>query len=510
MTPMRKLIYILGLISLVSCTQKVKTNIGNNYSAISSEQTEDEIIRIAANVAPSERQMHWQELEFTAFFHFGVNTFTDREWGEGTEDPKLFNPTELDASQWVKTCKDAGIKLVILTAKHHDGFCLWPSKYTEHSVKNSLWKNGQGDVVKELADACREMGMKFGVYLSPWDRNSQIYGDSPKYNEYFLNQLAELLTNYGRVDEVWFDGACGEGPNGKRQEYGWDAYYNLIRKLQPEAVIAICGPDVRWVGTESGYGRETEWSIQPVGLRATEDIADNSQKDENDVPDGNIEKQDLGSRSRIIRAESLVWFPAETDVSIRPGWFYHADQDSLVKTPEKLVDIYFSSVGRNSGLLLNIPPDKRGLIHENDSKSLAGMKLILDKTFAVNYALGASLKSDGKNVKAVLDNDTKTFWTTKGESEIGMIRISLTEPKTIDVLSLQENIRIGQRIEKFTFEYQDGTQWKTASEGTTVGYKRLLRFAPITSKEFRLKIEASRLNPTLSELGLYKLASIND
>ena len=502
---MEKLICILCFIVMLSCANEVKTNIGNNNATIKPGLTEKEIILLAANMAPSERQLQWQELEFSAFFVFGMNTFTDKEWGKGDEDPKLFNPTSLDARQWVKTCKDAGIKQVIITAKHHDGFCLWPSKYTEHSVKNSLWKGGKGDVVREVSDACHEMGMGFGIYLSPWDRNSPFYGDSPKYNEYFMNQLTELLTNYGKVEEVWFDGACGEGPNGKKQVYDVDAFYSLIRKLQPGAVIAIAGPDVRWIGTESGYGPETQWSVQPVDAQNVEEIAANSQTDVNKSPNQDWTKHVMGSRRMIASAKGLVWYPAEADVSIRPGWFYHTANDSLVKTPETLIDIYFSSVGRNSGLLLNIPPDKRGLICENDVKSLIGMKEILDKTFAKNYATTAKLSSDGIHATSVLDNDKLTFWTTAGDKETGYILISLPKNQRIDVLSLQENIRIGQRIEKFTFEYHDGTQWKPVVQGTTVGYKRLFRFAPITSKEFRLKIEASRLNPTLCELGLYKL-----
>ncbi|MEO8854230.1 MAG: alpha-L-fucosidase, partial [Ginsengibacter sp.] len=235
-----------------------------NYAIILPTDSESEIIFKAANVVPSPRQLRWQKLELTCFFHFGVNTFTGNEWGTGKEDPKIFNPTKLDANQWVKAAKDAGFKQAIITAKHHDGFCLWPSKFTEHSVKNSPWKNGKGDVVKEVADACRKQGMGFGVYLSPWDRNCPFYGDSKEYNKYFENQLTELLTNYGKVDEVWFDGANGTGPNGKVPVYDFDAWYKLIRKLQPSAVIAIMGPDVRWVGTETGYGRETEWSVVPA------------------------------------------------------------------------------------------------------------------------------------------------------------------------------------------------------------------------------------------------------
>ena len=488
---------LFGAISLNAQVRK-------NFQLVKPGATESDIIRIAANVSPSEQQLRWQKLEMTTFFHFGVNTFTDREWGEGTEDPKVFNPTQLDARQWVKACKEGGFKQVIITAKHHDGFCLWPTKYTEHSVKNSLWKAGKGDVVKEVADACHESGIGFGVYLSPWDRNNPHYGDSPKYDEIVINELTELLTNYGKVDEVWFDGACGEGPNGKKQVYNWDAYYKCIRKLAPNALIAIVGPDIRWVGTESGYGRESEWSVLPLGAADQQKIGEASQSSVNIAPVLDYQKQDLGSREKIKDAKGLIWYPAETDVSIRPGWFYHTTQDNEVKTPEKLLDIYFSSVGYNSVLLLNIPPDRRGLLHENDVKAIKGLKTLLDKMYSVNFVSGAQVSSDGINTKTITDNQLTTFWTSKGEKESGTINITLPKPQTVDVLCLQENITIGQRIEKFRLEYKAGESWKEAGKGTTVGYKRLVRFAPVSAKEFRLVIEASRLNPTIGELGLYK------
>ncbi|WP_349318302.1 alpha-L-fucosidase [Chitinophaga sp. MM2321] len=499
-------VFLATLLWGCGVTQK-NTNDDNkvhHFVAIKPGSTETDIIRVAANVTPSARQIRWQELEFVAFLHFGINTFTGREWGTGTEDEKIFNPTQLDARQWVRTCKEAGMKQVIITAKHHDGFCLWPTKLTEHSVKNSPWKDGKGDVVKEVADACRELGMGFGVYLSPWDRNSPVYGDSPAYNALFMGQLTELLTQYGKVDEVWFDGANGEGPNGKKQVYDWNAYHSLIRKLQPTATIAIMGPDIRWVGTESGYGRNTEWSVVPYDRPDFDSIAAASQQDVNFVPQPNLMNNDLGSRAIIKNAKGLMWYPAETDVSIRPGWFYHASEDEDVKSPEKLFDIYFNSVGLNGVLLLNIPPDKRGLIHENDVKALQGFRALKDKMYKENYARGAELVTTGKNVDAILDGNNTTHWTTKNESETGSIIFKLPAPKTISVLSLQENIRVGQRIEKFSFEYLDGTEWKKIAEGTTVGYKRLLRFAPVTAKEFRINIEGSRLNPTLSEVGFYK------
>ncbi len=470
----------------------------------------EEVVRKAAHVVPSPRQMAWQEMEFIAFVHFGTNTFTDREWGQGTESPAVFNPTDLDARQWAKVIKEAGMKMVIITAKHHDGLCLWPSQYTDHSIRNSPWRGGKGDVVGEVASACREYGLKFGVYLSPWDRHEQSYGDSPRYNEHFRNQLRELLTNYGEVSEVWFDGANGEGPNGKRQVYDWPSYYALIRELQPNAVIAIMGPDVRWVGTESGYGRETEWSVVPDVVQNLDTIAAGSQQSPVDgafVP-GDLTAADLGSREKIKHAKALLWYPSETDVSIRPGWFYHEDQDNRVKTPEKLVDIYYSSVGRNSVLLLNIPPDRRGRISDSDIKSLAGMRKILDQTFAVNLASGVAVRASNERAghpgTLAVDNDNGTYWTTADGVTSGTLEYSLPTRSTFDRALLQEHIRVGQRVERFHIDLWDGARWKQVIQGTTIGYKRLLRFPAVTGEKVRLVIDESRTSPTLSSFGLYK------
>lgn len=511
---LQRKLFCLGLIGLVlsfsGCKTPVKTNVGHNAALIPTASTETEIVKIAANIAPSPRQLSWQEMEFTAFFHFTVNTFTDREWGEGTESESVFNPTSLDARQWVKTAKDAGIKLVIITAKHHDGFCLWPSKFTEHSVKNSPYKNGKGDVVKEVADACKEMGVKFGVYVSPWDRHDKSYGDSPAYNTHFINQLTELLTNYGTIAEVWFDGACGEGPNGKKQVYDWKGYYSVIRKLQPNATIAVMGPDVRWVGTESGYGRETEWSVVPASAQSVEDISANSQQKAGDgafVPAGDMQQADLGSRTVISNAKGLVWYPSEVDVSIRPGWFYHATEDQQVKSPEKLLDIYFGSVGRNSLLLLNIPPDRRGLLHENDVKNLMLFRKAVDAIFAVNILDGAKINCDtqlGKQkAEFCIDNNPKTWWAAATDHSTATFELALNGTKTFNVLQLQENIQIGQRIESFVLEGWINGTWEKLTEGTTVGYKRLIRFKTTTTDKVRLRILKSRLNPTISSFGLY-------
>ena len=494
---------------LVSLTISIVAYGEQNYTFISPGDTIENIVKKAAEVTPLKRQYEWQRLEFTAFIHFTVNTFTDKEWGDGTESPAQFNPTDLDARQWVKVCKEAGIKQIILTCKHHDGFCLWPSAYTEHSVKNSPWKNGNGDVVKDISTACKDAGLRFGVYLSPWDRHEQCYGDSPRYNEHFRNQLTELLTKYGDIAEVWFDGACGEGPNGKRQVYDWDSYYAVIHKLQPNAVIAIMGPDVRWVGTESGYGRLTEWSVLPVEMNDKEKTAAQSQMQESFegfIP-RDLMNEDLGSREKIKDASVLVWYPSEVDVSIRPGWFYHKNQDDKVKTPEKLFDIYFSSVGRNSLLLLNIPPDTRGLFHENDVASLHGLREALDMTFKENFVKNAGItatsSASGSKAASVLDDNPETYWMPDDKTDETLLELKLDGSKTFDVVKLQENILIGQRIEQFAVDAFIGNAWKTITEGTTVGYMRLLRFPEVTTDRVRLRILTSRSAPALGTFGLY-------
>jgi alpha-L-fucosidase len=432
-------------------------------------------------------------MEFIAFIHFTVNTFTDKEWGEGTEDPAIFNPTQLDTRQWVKACKDTGMKMIILTAKHHDGFCLWPSKYTEYSVKNSPWKNGKGDVVRELADACREGGLKLGLYLSPWDRHEPTYGDTAKYNKFYKNQLRELLTNYGEISEVWFDGAKGE--NAKDMEYDWPGYYAIVRELQPSAVI-FNGPDVRWVGNESGYARESEWSVM----------------NRNDKPFGFIEpgQKDLGSLEALGDAKNLGWYPAETDVSIRPGWFYHAKEDDKAKSLQNLLDIYYSSVGRNSVLLLNLPPDRRGLIHENDVKRLQELRKVLDATFKENLTLGAKTKASGVRggnsdfgSDKIVDGNRDTYWTTDDWTTTATVEFELGKKCKFNVAEMGEYINVGQRVEEFVLEGWDGERWKEFARGTTIGYKRLLRFNEVTTEKVRLAILKSRLCPTICNFALY-------
>ncbi|NLH44427.1 MAG: family 16 glycosylhydrolase [Planctomycetes bacterium] len=458
------------------------------------------LVERAANVRPSPQQLAWQKLEFIAFIHYTVNAFTDKEWGDGTEDEKIFNPTQLDVRQWVRTCKDAGMKMIILTAKHHDGFCLWPSQYTEHSVKNSPYKDGKGDIVGELAQACREAGLKLGLYLSPWDRHEPTYGDTEGYNKFYKNQLREILTNYGEITEVWFDGAKGE--NAKDMEYDWAGYYAIVRELQPNAVI-FNGPDIRWVGNESGYARESEWSVVNSNGSLFGIV--------------NCTSKDLGSLNALGKGDRLVWYPAETDVSIRPGWFYHAKEDGKVKSVEHLLDIYFRSVGYNSVLLLNLPPDRRGLIHENDVQRLHEFRKVLNAIFDENLAAGA--KAVASNVKGndpafaaarITDGDPETYWTTDNGTSSATVEFDLGKECTFNVAELAEHIAIGQRIVEFVLEIPGDAGWREFARGTTVGYKRLVRFDPVTASKVRVRIVDSRVCPTLSNFGLYFAPAVED
>ena len=469
----------------------------------------EKYITLAVNVVPSARQLAWQETEFYAFVHFSPNTFTNMEWGLGNENPNIFNPTQLDTRQWAKAIKSAGMKGMILTCKHHDGFCLWPSKLTEHSVKNCPWKDGKGDIVKEAADACREEGLKFGVYLSPWDRHEQCYGNSPVYNKYFIGQLTELLTNYGEVFSVWFDGACGEGPNGKRQEYDWEAYYETIRKLQPNAAISVCGPDTRWCGNEAGHCRTSEWSVVPEALMDVEKIQEKSQQ----VDDGEFSRRisssddNLGGREAIEHAGTLVWYPAEVNTSIRPGWFYHAEEDDKVRSLEELLSIYYSSVGGNATFLLNIPPDKRGLLHENDVERLREIGDYLKESFSENLADDAKISADshdeGNEIKNVRHDSYESYFKTQDGKETAVIELSWDSRQEIRHIVMKENILCGQRIEEFTIEAETDGEFEKINEGTVVGYKRIVKTGGIKTSRIRINILESRIAPTLSFIGVY-------
>jgi alpha-L-fucosidase len=450
---------------------------------------------------PSEAQLEWHEMEMNAFIHFTTNTFTDKEWGYGDEKPSVFNPEKVDADQWARVLKKTGFKTIILTCKHHDGFCLWPSQYTEHSVKNSPYKNGKGDVVKEVSEAAKKHWMKFGVYLSPWDRNHAEYGRAP-YIDYYRNQLKELFTNYGPVFEMWFDGANGgDGFYGGARErrringatyYDWPATLDMIRKMEPKVIFfSDAGPGVRWVGNERGVAGTTNWNTISTdtifaGKPGIEELLNTGS------PDGN------------------KWVPAEVDVSIRPGWFYHAKEDSLVKSPERLFEIYLTSVGRGSTLLLNVPPDRRGVFHENDVKSLEGFSAILEREFKTNLAKEAKItastfrgKDNAYNAAKLNDGKKETYWATDDNVTMASLEVDLGKVQPVKYVLLQEYIKLGQRVKSFTVEaFQDGA-WKKVAEATTIGYKRILRLPAVQTNKIRVNIADAKACPLISNLELY-------
>ena len=448
---------------------------------------------------PSERQLAWHDLEYYMFVHFTVNTFTDKEWGYGDEEPSVFNPSAMDCRQWARVAHDAGMKGIIITAKHHDGFCLWPSKYTEHSVRSSVWKDGNGDVLRELRQACDEFGLKMGIYLSPWDRNSPVYGTS-EYLTYYRNQLRELLTEYGEIFEVWFDGANGgDGYYGGAREtrridnrtyYEWPGTHQIVRELQPSAVMfSDAGPDVRWVGNERGIGSLTNWCL--------------------------LKKDELwpgGDFAKILGAgheDGNYWVPAEVDVSIRRGWFYHTSQDSMVRSPENLMELFYSSVGRNCNLLLNVPPDTRGLLHENDVESLIVFRKLRDKEFETDLAKGKkAISSDtrGRKYKPsnVTDGKTETYWALPDGVTDAEITINLGNETEINRILVQEYIKLGQRVQEFEVWALVNDEWVRLVDGTTIGYKIIRKFPVVKTSQIKLTIRRSKASPVISNIEIYR------
>jgi len=454
---------------------------------------------------PSARQLKWHELEFYGFLHFTVNTFTDKEWGYGDESEELFNPTDFDADQIAAVAEMAGMKGLILTCKHHDGFCLWPSKFTEHSVKGSPWKNGHGDVVREIADACRRHGLRFGVYLSPWDRNHPEYG-RPAYVTYYRNQLRELLTEYGPIFEVWWDGANGGTGyyGGAREErridrstyYGWEENIRLVRQLQPDACIfSDAGPDVRWVGNERGIAGDPCWATYTPTPRPGEKKAG----------PGTTRHQEGTQGHR----HGKYWIPAEADVSIRPGWFYHPSQDDKVRSPQNLVELYYASVGRGASLLLNLPPDRRGRIHESDVRSLKEFRRILDATFSTDLAAGAQVIASNTRAgdrrfaaQNVLDHKRETYWATDDGVTDPKLELRLARPTTFNVVSLREYLPLGHRVDTWALEKWDNGRWVEFAAGQSIGPRRLWRGQRVTTQRVRLRLNGP-VCPALSEFGLY-------
>lgn len=457
---------------------------------------------------PEPKQVEWQQMETYAFIHFGLNTFNDREWGYGDTDPRTFNPTNLDCEQWAQTLVKAGMKGVILTAKHHDGFCLWPFEGTDYSVKNSPWKNGKGNVVKELSEACKKYGLKFAVYLSPWDRHQANYG-TPEYLPYFYAQLHDLLTNYGPVFEVWFDGANGgDGWYGgakdirtidRKNYYNYPRIYEMLDSIQPQAIIfSDGGPGCRWVGNEKGFAGATNWSFLRKG--EVHPGYDKSYELQYGHPDGN------------------QWVPAECDVSIRPGWFYHPEEDDRVKSPDQLVDLYYRSVGHNATLLLNFPVDRRGLIHPVDSANAVRFHEMIQQQLKTNLVAGMTPKVSNERggdfvASALTDDNFDTYWATEDGVTTADIEFSFDTPTRMNRMMLQEYIPLGQRVKAFVVEYLDKDTWlpvKLNEETTTIGYKRLLRFETVETKGIRIRITDARGPLCLSNVGVYDAGNVSD
>lgn len=457
-----------------------------------------------ALVKPDSAHLAWHDTEFYLFFHFGPNTFTNREWGDGAEPETVFNPSDLDCEQWCRIARQAGARGVVLTAKHHDGFCLWPSAYSTHTVRESPWRNGRGDVVRELADACRRNGLKFGVYLSPWDRNHPDYG-TPAYNDVYANTLTELLTNYGPMFEIWWDGANGEGPNGRKQVYDFPRFERLVAQHQPEALIfSDIGPGCRWAGNESGIAGETNWCTLDTagyGRGATAPPVDTLQQ-------GNY--------------DGKLWIPAECDVSIRPGWFYHPDEDSRVKSPEEIFSLYLKSVGRGANLILNVPPDRRGRIHERDSASLVAFGTLLQQRFAYNLAKDKpwvwvrrtcglaprrylSRRNDGNPATYEAMNAWYAPW--KEDTLLYQEVLDLRRKRRFDTVVLEEYLAEGQRVETFVLEVRRGKAWREVARGTTIGHKRIVRFPAVKARKLRISVPKCKDQPLLREVGVFHLAA---
>jgi len=427
---------------------------------------------LQARAAPSPAQLEWQRDELALFLHFGVNTFTDREWGDGREDPSVFTPSALDARQWARSARAAGFRALILTAKHHDGFCLWQTRTTDHSVARSPWRDGQGDVVRELVDACRAEGLKAGLYLSPWDRHEPTYGDSPRYNDLYSTQLTELLTQYGPVHEVWFDGANGEGPNGRRQAYDWPRIWRLVRQYQPHAVIfSDAGPDIRWIGNERGVAGDTNWSTVDPAV----------------VPYPGADSEDIRRMLQHGDPQGTVWRPGETDVSIRPGWFYHPAEDARVKSADELVQLYFTSVGRNSKLLLNVPPTREGRLHDQDVANLGAMRQRLTALFADDLAARRTAR-----------------WRVTG-ARAATLDVDLGRAAKVSVADLREDVTGGQLVARYTLAGSDGAAaaWQVLARGTTIGFRKLDRFPPARVRRVRLVIDDAVHTPRQVQLALY-------
>ena len=447
-------------------------------------------------IVPSGRQLEFLDMKYYNFIHFGVNTFYNREWGDGKEKLKKFNPKHLDTDQWCEILKGTGSKGIIITAKHHDGFCLFDTKYTQHNVMYTPFGK---DIVKMLSESCKKYDLKFGIYLSPWDRHEKTYG-TESYNDFFVNQLTELCQNYGEVFTFWFDGACGEGPNGKKQVYDWDRYYSTIRKYQPNAVISICGPDVRWIGNEGGKVRESEWSVIPAEKDSNNLIMENSQTDANQLREMaeklNDYSSDLGSRKILRHFRNLVFKPAEADISITYGWFYH---DSLYYFPrfkrsaKYLSEVFFNTVGGNASMLLNVPPNTDGLISEREIETLKEFTRLIKAPFRnpITDAGFSMLRLDGK------ERRIRDGYFDFDDDETG-VKVTIPDGKKLTSIYLEEDMKFSQRVEEFKVyaKYQGDGAYYEIYGGTVIGSGKIIRFpAALDAEEIVITPTQTRKNP---------------
>ena len=441
----------------------------------------------ANSVIPSAAQLEFMNTEFIGFIHYGMNTYCNTEWGTGREPEKYFNPADFSAKQWIIAIKAAHMNGVVLTCKFSDGFCLWPSKYTSHTVENAPWLDCKGDVVREVADECKEQGIKFGIYLSPYDMHEKSFG-SDDYNDFFVNQLTELCTQYGDIFCVWF-----ERDNSGRQSYDWERYYETVKKYQPDAMICNCGPDIRWCGNHSGIGRQSEWSVVPKSLI-------------NNAPASKLVEPDLGSRKKIKKAKELVWFPSITDLSMRPGWFYHENETPDLKVLSKALEVYFKSVGNNGSLILNVAPSHTGKIDKADVEHLVTMGVQLDIEFKNNFAqdreITASNRFDDLHSEKFI-NSGKSYYKTAQGAKKTTLKIDLGEVRSINKVVLAEHIETGQQIEKFRIFYYYNKKWHKIYKGTTVGRKKVCLLPPMEARRLKIVIDKARNFATISALEVY-------
>lgn len=468
--------------------------------------------RRASSVRPTPQQVEWQEMGVTTFIHFGMPTFKEeQDWGSGEEDPAEFNPSGFDPDQWVETCNEMGSGMLIFTAKHHDGFCLWPTDTTDHNISHSPWKDGEGDMVREVAEACRHGGIKLGLYLSPWDRHESSYG-TPAYHDYFKAQLTELCTQYGDIAEFWFDGACGESAFGVHQHYQWPEYFEIIREYRPNALIANQGPDIRWCGTEAGLARGDEWSVYglntpPETFRNWHAVTDAAKFEPG--TDGMSQKgaAPVADLKTLSDRDHLFWYPAEVDYSLRMYWFWHPNHENHVRTSDQLMETYYKSAGRNAVLLLGLSPNREGRIPEFDVQRLREWRSILDDTFSHDQASQARVKTSstahGANAQPVVEDDG-CFWKAVNADRTPTIELSTPEPVTFNRVMLQEMITEGQQVENWKFDVKIDDRWVTMAGGGVIGHKRLFKLGTLTTSQVRLRLTETRGTPTIRRIGLFK------